>query len=136
VESSEDYPTDVNSVRMSYCRFVPRNVLTLRLPLSRERATAYVCRDTATGQLVSSVFLLENESGGEEARPRGSAADKAAVGLTPEAQLATMGEDVVRRTSMFGAATTAARVEDTAAAGWTRHKYVGMFGTHPSYQQR
>ena len=102
----------------------------------RERATAYVCRDTATGQLVSSVFLLENEGGGEQARPGGSAADKAAVGLTPAAQLATMGEDAVRRASMLGAATTAARVEDTADAGWARHKYVGMFGTHPSYQQR
>ena len=82
------------------------------------------------------MFLLENESGGEQARPRGSAADKAAVGLTPEAQLATMGEEAVRRTSMFGNVTTAARVEDTAAAGWGRHKYVGMFGVHPSYQQR
>jgi GNAT superfamily N-acetyltransferase len=58
------------------------------------------------------------------------------VGLTPEAQLATMGEAAVRRSSIFGAATTAARVEDTAAAGWGRHKYVGMFGTHPDYQQR
>ena len=105
-------------------------------PLSRERATAYVCHDTATGELVSSVFLLENESSGEEARPRGTAADKAAVGLTPEAQLATMGEDVVRRMSMFAAVTTSARVDDTAAAGWARHKYVGMFGTRPSYQQR
>ena len=106
------------------------------LPARREGATAYICRDAATGTLVSSVFLLENASGGEPARPRGTAADKAAVGLTPEAQLATMGEAAVRRSSIFGAATTAARVEDTAAAGWGRHKYVGMFGTHPDYQQR
>ena len=43
---------------------------------------------------------------------------------------------VVDRTAMFGATTTSARIEDPAAAGWGRHKYVGMFGTHPDYQQR
>ena len=53
-----------------------------------------------------------------------------------QAQLEVMGADVVKRTAMFGAATTAARVEDTASAGWLRHKYVGMFGTHPEFQAR
>lgn len=75
---------------------------TIRLMYNVEGATAYICRDDATGRLVSSVFLLENEAGGEPARPKGTAADKAAVGLTPEAQLQVMGADVVTRSSMFG----------------------------------
>lgn len=143
MEPAKDNATDGNRVRISgwYAR-PPESPHALTPPLAcaksllSERATAYVCRDTATAQLISSVFLLENESGGEMASPRASAADKAAVGLTPDAQVATVGEEIVQRMAMFGAITTAARVEDTASAGCGRHKYVGMFGTHPTYQQR
>jgi GNAT superfamily N-acetyltransferase len=93
-----------------------------------EGGTAYTCREDATGRLISSVFLLEHDASGEAARPKATAADKVAVGLGPEAQAEVLGADVMRRAGMFGAATTAARVEDPATAGWTRHMYVGMFG--------
>ena len=65
--------------------------LTLWLAAPREGATAYVCRDAATNRVVSSVFLLENADSGEAARPAGTPEDRAALGMTPEAQAEMLG---------------------------------------------
>ena len=65
--------------------------LTLRPGVAREGATAYVCRDAATNRVVSSVFLLENAESGEAARPAGTPEDRAALGMTPEAQAEMLG---------------------------------------------
>ena len=65
--------------------------LTLWPGVAREGATAYVCRDAATNRVVSSVFLLENADSGEAARPAGTPEDRAALGMTPEAQAKMLG---------------------------------------------
>lgn len=101
---------------------------TMRLMGTIEGATAYVCRDSF-GQVISSVYLLENVAGGQLARSKVSDEDRARAGLTRAAQIGKMGSAALARAALFGKATSAARTEDTA--NWGRHLYVGMFGAAP-----